>query len=927
MAMNPNTYTVKSGDTLSEIAQKYRSAYNTANSKSLSTYQYVDVLAAINNIPNKNRISIGQVIKLEKAGSGTSTKKSSSSKQVTKNIFGLQSDVEKTLLATWTWSKNNTDKYSTQWAYYTKDKVWFYGDISETKYKYSTFSIPENATRVRFRAKPVSTTYTKNNKTVSHWTAEWTPWEKFDFFTSNVPPAKPGQPSIKIDNLKLTASLSGIDSEVYQIKFQLVKNNSTSGAVTSKAVTVKTTYAEHTFAVAAGNTYKVRCQAVKKNGLVSEWSDYSDNKSTQPIAPKEITSLRALSDTSIEISCSKVNNADSYDIQYTTDISYFDTNPNEVKLTSIDAPEKDNKIVTAKITGMESGKEYFFRVRAVSDNDSSAWCPIKSIKIGKAPIAPSTWSSTTTVIAGEPLTFFWVHNAEDGSAQTYAELELTIGTDPPKTYTLKSKGVYNINSETSTAGTIEPTTEFTDDDDNKTNSCVMDTTGYVEGAKIQWRIRTAGITKTYGDWSVQRTVDVYTRPSLELRVTNENTESLNVIESFPFYISGLASPTTQTPTGYHLSIMSNEFYETVDALGNDKTVNEGEAVYSKYFDISTSLLVIMSAGNIDLQNGVTYTAKCTVSMDSGLTAEAEYEFTVSWTDVETVPNAEIGIDTDSYSAVIRPYCEESTFSYHVVTKSGKTYTKTDELLTDVFGEEVRDAFTTTGEQVYSGTSDEGTNVYYCMVYESTLVEGVTLSVYRREFDGTFTEIATGLANTDATYVTDPHPALDYARYRIVATTDATGAVSYYDIPNYPVGGKAVIIQWDEVWSSFNSFGSKDELVEPNWSGSLLQLPYNIDVSDKYSPDVALVEYIGRKRPVSYFGTQLGESSSWSVVIDKNDEETLYALRRLSIWPGNAYVREPSGTGYWAKVTVSFSQKHNDLTIPVSLDITRVEGGM
>ena len=62
-------------------------------------------------------------------------------------------------------------------------------------------------------------------------------------------------------------------------------------------------------------------------------------------------------------------------------------------------------------------------------------------------------------------------------------------------------------------------------------------------------------------------------------------------------------------------------------------------------------------------------------------------------------------------------------------------------------------------------------------------------------------------------------------------------------------------------------------------------------------------------------------------IEKSDKETLYALRRLSIWMDDVYVREPSGSGYWANIKVSFSQKHRELTIPVTLNITRVEGGI
>ena len=108
---------------------------------------------------------------------------------------------------------------------------------------------------------------------------------------------------------------------------------------------------------------------------------------------------------------------------------------------------------------------------------------------------------------------------------------------------------------------------------------------------------------------------------------------------------------------------------------------------------------------------------------------------------------------------------------------------------------------------------------------------------------------------------------------------------------------------------------------------MLKLPYNIDVAEANNIDVALIEYIGRSHPVSYYGTQLGCTSTWNVDIPKSDTETLYALRRLAIWAGDVYVREPSGSGYWASISVSMSQKHCELTIPVTFSITRVEGGM
>lgn len=201
-----------------------------------------------------------------------------------------------------------------------------------------------------------------------------------------------------------------------------------------------------------------------------------------------------------------------------------------------------------------------------------------------------------------------------------------------------------------------------------------------------------------------------------------------------------------------------------------------------------------------------------------------------------------------------------------------------------------------------------------------------MAVYRIGLSGELTYISGGLASSEEYHVVDPHPALDFARYRIVAVDDETGEVYYEDVPDYPVGEKAVVIQWAEQWSNFHTDFSERLMVQP-WTGSMLKLPYNIDVSDNTAPDVSLVEYIGRQHPVSYYGTQLGETATWTVEIPKYDKETLYAIRRLSKWMGDVYVREPSGTGYWANVTVSFSQKHVALTIPITFNIKRVEGGV
>lgn len=899
------------GDTLSEIAVECKS---TSGGK---TYQQ---LAALNNISNANLIYVNQKIYLTKTGSGGSSSATpDNSNKAIVTHFGVQSNSENTLFATWSWSKSNTANYEVRWEYDTGDGVWFIGNKGTTEDKQSTYSIPSNAKKVRFFVKPISKTYKpdkKSDKEVSYWTAEWS---NVETWTDATPLTTPSTPGVEIKDYTLTATLDNITiSGAKYIYFQVVKDNK--NVFKHGSMEIVTGHASFVCTVDAGSEYKVRCYAhsTKNGGNKSDWSGYSNNVSTMPAAISGIDILRSTSETSVYLEWSSVATAKTYDIEYAEKKEYFDGSDQTTTKTSIEGNHFE-------ISGLASGREYFFRVRAVNDKGSSAWSGIKSVIIGTDPAAPTTWSSTTTAAVGEDCILYWVHNSEDGSSQTYAEIELIIdGRLISPSITVKNSTDKDLKDKTSscTIDTQNGYIKWVEDGEDK--EFYLGTT-FKEGVKVQWRVRTRGITNAYGDWSIQRTVDIYAQPNLTLSMTTATADSISVLASFPFYISAIPSPNTQAPIGYHIGIVSNEIYETTDAIGNLKMVNAGEEVYSKYFDVKQDLLVEFSPGNVDLANNVSYTVICTVSMDSGLTATASLEFAVGWEEVAFTPNAQIGIDMDTLTASIQPYCDDRRMEYREVELSGRTYTVTDTVLNYVYGQAVKDKTTTTGEQVYKGVTDDRDNVYYCEVEVVTPVTDVYLSVYRREFDGNFTELATMLDGANNTAVTDPHPALDFARYRIVATSKTTGSVSYYDLPGVPVNGAAVIIQWDEAWSSFE-VSDEAELAEPTWSGSMLKLPYNIDVSDNTDPEVEMVKYIGRKHPVTYYGTQRGQKASWNVVIRSDDEETLYGLRRLSMWMGDVYVREPSGSGYWANIKVSFSQKHKDLTIPVTLDITRVEGG-
>lgn len=875
------TYKVVSGDTFSDIAYQCVKVGMPTYSGLTSYRDYVGQLQEYNpDIKNINYISIGQTIVLQ----GTAKKKTTN---ITNNIkitnIGLQSSkTDNTVFATWVWTYDTkTDHYEVEWRFNTDANVsnGFPGHTETTTEQLSVYSsVPTDATCVTLRIRPISKTFGKDGKSTYFdvgWSSWWTAKSTYNF--SDNPPKTPPAPVLDENSIskknKLKVKLTELEVNAKQIEFEIEKDGIEGYKKIKKDIASNKSASIET-SVAPGSSYRVRCRSIR-NSMISEWSDWSVSQSSYPATSAGIYSIYAINELSGQVGEEKqfairlhwytVSGADNYIIQYTTNDEYFDSNPSGVTDVDLGGSKKEPySLDHVEITGLTGGLTYFFRVRSVTNGNNGDWSEIAAIILGDKPTAPTTWSSTTSAISGEPLTLYWVHNSKDGSSQTYANLELTTVGMINGEYVNKTE-VLNIEN------SVLP------DEKDKTSSYVIDTSQYEEGVKIKWCVQTAGILRNsdtgdyeYGDWSVHREVVVYGEPFVNLTATNYEGVSFTELTSLPINISAYAGPSSQKPIGFHLSVIADQNYETIDNVGNEKMVVAGTAVYSKYHDVSNNpLSVTLSAGDLSLTNNTRYVITCRVCMDSGLTAEASIPFTVAWEAIEEFwPNAEITYDANTFTTAIRPYCYD---------------------------------------------------------IDEQLIDGITLTVYRIEFDGTFTELDT-VNNVDEVSVTDPHPSLNYARYRIVAISNNTGAVSYYDMPGHFIGEPSAILQWDEEWTNFR-LNDENTVTERHWSGSLLKLMYNIDVSDQHDKEVELINYIGREHPVSYYGTQIGHTATWNMEIAKDDEETLYALRRLARWMGNVYVREPSGSGYWASVKVSFSQTHCEVTIPVTLEITRVEGGI
>lgn len=898
--MARKTYTVVRGDSLWAISERFPSDIAGSN-----TPKKVETLCKLNNIKstgnNAYLIHPGQVLILSNDGSSStgSSNSNTTPTQATITALGLRAEdtTGRDVFATWSWKREYTKNFKYEWLEYIKEEGGWKGHGEQTttdaadSHCYSTFKAANSATKVKFRVLPVGETYKSGQKELQRWTTDLPKWVSKEYdFSKNPPLPLKSAPAVTVKDLTLTITYNNVDFKALSataVRFQIIKNNKSS-VHTSDPIKVNQTsqYVSYQWEGEYGAEYKVRACAVN-NGDESAYSEYSDSVKTIPTAPKKAPTCTAVKridgnnqSIAVEVKWEKVAVATKYRIEYVTTKSDFDNVP-----TNISSQDTEDDRTSIQIVGLTSGLTYYFRVRAIDDSSSkeviSDPSAIASITIGEPPGAPTTWSSSNSAFVGESMELNWIHNTKDGSAQSKARLKLVVNGE-------SLNQIEFTNQTTIHSGETTVKTTFPEGFADPYGTLVsykgelhveLNTKNSLfKNAKIEWSVITAGITGEFDDasWSTTRIIYIYEKPTLELTVSsdldgNRPIDDNNPLTKFPFYIRGevgLSNQNVQKPIGYHVTIESMDTYETVDETGRTKVVASGDAVYTKYADTSDVLVLEMSASNVDLEPNVTYMVRCVTSMSTGLTIQqVYYPIKPVWEDTSYNISAKVDINTDSYTAVIYPACIDDS---------------------------------------------------------ENLVDDIVLSVYRREYDGTLTKIASGIPNSGAA-VTDPHPALDYARYRIIATSISTGAISFYDMPGVPVKCSSIIIQWDEEWDTYDT--SDNTLIhESKWSGSYLKLPYNVSIQDDRKLEVAMVTYAGRSRPVSYFGTAIDESSTWDVAIPKEDTNTIYALRRLSIWPGNAYVREPSGMGYWAVVRPRFDLKYDALTVSVTFDITRVEGG-
>jgi len=199
------------------------------------------------------------------------------------------------------------------------------------------------------------------------------------------------------------------------------------------------------------------------------------------------------------------------------------------------------------------------------------------------------------------------------------------------------------------------------------------------------------------------------------------------------------------------------------------------------------------------------------------------------------------------------------------------------------------------------------------------VSGDTVDIYRLSADRP--ELIVKGATMGATYV-DPYPTLGrFGGHRLAYITkdgDYITEDNTLAIENYPDE------DFEETSGYVNYFGAVID-----FGSEQIRLPYNIELSNKWSKDFTEVKYLGGSVN-GYWNKAVSRTSSikTSVVIEEDEvgPDTMRALRRLAVWPGVCHVRTPDGSSYAANINVSedYENKLVRRLASVTLEVTRVD---
>lgn len=517
--------------------------------------------------------------------------------------------------------------------------------------------------------------------------------------------------------------------------------------------------------------------------------------------------------------------------------------------------------MSAIVTGLDAGKTWYF----------AAW--IKTGDGEQCELFSEMTASCTIATTPDPPTILALPKA--AYVGESVEVQWTHNNADGSAQTAAQVSV------TANAGGGNPSTTVYDVRGDEFYTVFIDPERFSDSSTCSIKVRTMGTADEFSEWSEDVEMIVYAKPSSRVSIQDASAEGpygkriSKLPVRFDMSVSAKSGALSQSVTQWRLVLTAKEKIDYVDGYGNDAVIAPSEVVSEIIVDTNDEdftqpeQTVEVTAIDAVFTNGAAYDATVYALMDSGLEAEP---FTASF-------DCAIDSDMDAPIAAISTMYDWSVRIYPSLYKTE-----------EVDGEEV-----------------------------SSLDDKVLFTVFRVGQDGTLDMVQTGVPNAEGVFAVDRHPSFGSMRYRIVANHQETDEVTVTDVED-DNGWDFILIQWDE---RAGVFDQDDDDVQ--FAFEYVRLPWNVTVNQQSQKDVAFKHYQGRRHPVALFGTQVGETGSWSCEIIKYEEdEELMKLRKLAAWMGECWVRDSSGLSYPANVDVRINRSWNSRAISVDLEVTRVD---
>lgn len=318
----------------------------------------------------------------------------------------------------------------------------------------------------------------------------------------------------------------------------------------------------------ADHSYKFRARA----SYVGAWSDYTAATAAVVMTPAAPTSISTAAAGGTTVDVTLVNSS-----PVATSIEYqVSTDGGE----TWGASATSSNLTSFSVTISGTGK---IRVRNVNATGSSAWLTSETVTTICPPAAPTPRSPSGIVdMDAANVTFSWLFNSLDGSAQSAYELQ------------------YAING--GAAVTLTGTTA-------KQRDVAMTT--FSAGDSVSWQVRTKGADPDWSEWSTAQTFYVYTAPTV-----------------------AITSPGA-TITGMPISLAAtySDMPGFTCAAATASLTQNGRTLYSEPADINGSAITAsLDVSEFLPANGESYTVVLDVRSSSSLYGSANATFLVDFTE-------------------------------------------------------------------------------------------------------------------------------------------------------------------------------------------------------------------------------------------------------------------------------------------------------